>query len=436
MAVAPYNVTFSAASPVFTYTPFRDGDLLNGWNATAIGSLWPTGTAYRCTQAASATLAFNFYGTSLRMCVLPSIGYGVNIDNTPYPWISSQSGACSSYPGEIMITFDGLHATEHTVALTSGASPDSEFCFLGATTTMAVNGGGTVVEKPIDDQDPSWIFQPGRGSNAWDSHTEQVGAGHSNDSETFDCIYTPDHVASLNFSGASGLVLWGAHRVTYEFYTITLNEETFRLDASDPLPQDRYALFARGGLDPKQNYTLSIQNWNDDKPCEDHMFPCCMTIDDVVLLSVTGDKTSASGTSTATETQPTTTDDPRATDPPPRSHKNKNLPAILGGTLGGAAVLIFLGLLAHILWTRRKRGPRDTLSIASLDDGHVSPWQQTWGHVIPSPVAHQRARSDASLSMREREDVVPAQLHNAGRPAEAASVLSQGWSVVPPSYRT
>lgn len=208
-----------------------------------------------------------------------------------------------------MLFSTGLDASaSHTATIHVNAATNREFRFFGGQTTLGVTSGRyalpheslTEPDQPhsqlvgppdnVDDQAPGWSYTPGRGASLWDSH---VGlTGHFNNSETFSCLYNPSQPqsATLPFSNAGGVVLFGGIRVAHEFYTIEFNGQSYNVDASSQWQEQRLVLFAQGGLDPNAQYTITVSNFNPQHlecvpPPASGFWPCCVTIDEVVLLS-------------------------------------------------------------------------------------------------------------------------------------------------------
>ncbi|KZV97660.1 hypothetical protein EXIGLDRAFT_352783 [Exidia glandulosa HHB12029] len=261
MVLAPFNVSYSAGSPSFSYIPQRDGDVTTTWNASfTASSVWPAGGAdaasgngfpYRRTQASSASVSFTFIGSALYLCVTPNgAKYAFQVDQTLISSTASGSDpACSTVGAQTTLVAEGLDASQsHTAILTVNAAPGNEFQFLGGQATLGVTSAGQTLGQnvTVDDQAPNWNMFPGRGANQWDSHTGLTG--HINNSETFSCLYNPDQpqTATLPFSGAGGVVLYGGIRIAHEFYTITFNGKSYPVDASSQWQEPHLVLFAQG----------------------------------------------------------------------------------------------------------------------------------------------------------------------------------------------
>lgn len=181
VSFAPYNVSLLATSPLFSYTPSRDGDVAKTWNASyANRDIWPTqlssvrgaGAGYRRTQYAAAEIALDFEGTGLYACFTSNgAQYTFTLDGSVVQqhedrFLAAQNdtGPCTGFGAETLLAAPELNSGSHSMRLRVQASESNEFHFFGGMITLEVTTKGyTVDDVIIDDQDPRWTFTPAPG---------------------------------------------------------------------------------------------------------------------------------------------------------------------------------------------------------------------------------------------------------------------------------
>ncbi|KZV82411.1 hypothetical protein EXIGLDRAFT_345931 [Exidia glandulosa HHB12029] len=302
-APAPYNVSLSAASPLFQYTPSRDGDVLSAWNASYTdSSIWPqggaaispptSGVAFRRTQSTSARVSITFEGSALYLCFATGgAGYALTLDNalvkTTIPNAASNP-ICAAYAAagvDTLLYSEGLgDSSSHTALLQVSAATGSEFKFFGGQVTMGVTTNGKVVndDSNVDDQDSGWSYTPTDSGLAWD----RGGHGRTlfNTTSSFDCNYGATVLATYTFSDAGGVILRGNVWPDAHAFSVTLDDKTTNMDASSSWEDGQAVFFMKGGLDPTAQHTITLRDFNSDVPDCNRGRVCCVALDAITLL--------------------------------------------------------------------------------------------------------------------------------------------------------
>ncbi|EJD48364.1 hypothetical protein AURDEDRAFT_162326 [Auricularia subglabra TFB-10046 SS5] len=406
--LAPYNVTLASTSPFFIYLPNRDGDASLTWNSSYTESpVWPPvanqqepkGIPYRRTLSASATMEFEYLGSDVYLCLTDGgASYSLTVDGTPVPGNVGQDAACTGYPTEtVLLHSSGVRMGNHKAQLKVSASSSHEFRFFGGVVTMGVTSGSShVLSKEVDDLASGWAMVPGRdlGANGWQSGADQTSSNTIANGHSWTCIYDPVNTqsASYTFSGAGGVLLRGTIGMGLEVFSIDFDGDHFPMDATSVWPDTSgVVMFARGGLDPKKQYTIKLNNFNENYPTCDklyylppsqHLLACCVNLDGLVLLG-DGDGTFTSVPEppstpggNAPQTPPTSTPapNPPITDSPitsplplkpsptpdptpdPAPNHKPRTGSIVGASLGGVACAAFIvaaGLVLYFKWRKR-----------------------------------------------------------------------------------
>ncbi|KDR71270.1 hypothetical protein GALMADRAFT_75145 [Galerina marginata CBS 339.88] len=99
---SPYNITITNDSPVVSYSPYRDGPSVTGWNLTCAGSLdsaWfrPSfciGPSSHRSSFVGGTLTINFEGTAIYLYGSATSGsYTISIDGQINPSFASDASS-------------------------------------------------------------------------------------------------------------------------------------------------------------------------------------------------------------------------------------------------------------------------------------------------------------------------------------------------------
>ncbi|KZT57687.1 hypothetical protein CALCODRAFT_495930 [Calocera cornea HHB12733] len=273
----PYNLTLPSFSPVFTYLPFRDGAVSQGWNSSytdytvtsailneaqeATGYMRGVGTAYRTTAFDGASVILNFTGSAIYFCFSTEAQYTFTLDGQTVTTTGHiPDDACAGYGSHVqqMSVATGLqqNATHSATLQGSGA-----LSFFGATVTMNAGQPGPKKTHIIDTTDPGWSWE-----GIWVVETDDTymwnGVYRSGG------IYSPSTVASYTFSGASAIILRGLSMFNYGPYTITLDgTETSGFNASDLWwRHSETVLYFASGLDPSVSHTVAVTNYDPNNP--------------------------------------------------------------------------------------------------------------------------------------------------------------------------
>ncbi|KAH7096991.1 hypothetical protein BKA62DRAFT_833556 [Auriculariales sp. MPI-PUGE-AT-0066] len=341
---APYNLALSAASPLFTYLPDRDGSQITTWNASYTGqSLWPptadtnlpAGIAYRGTNSARAS---------------PSANKG------------RPDRALQAYGNEATAVYiaTNLANGKHKAFLQVSANGGQEFRFFGGGVTLAVDTNGKVVDdsQNVDDHDPNWVFTPSTGA-PWDKGGK--GPTLFDNTVTFQCNYGSDKAATYIFSGANGVVLKGNVWIDAHEFSIVLDGVTTNMDATSSWNDGSTVFYAKTGLDPAQSHTISLVDYNSDVGpncfAKRNRF-CCTGLDVITLLKAGSQDLPPTSTGNQNDTSTSTkTNAPGQTAATTAS--SSNVGAIAGGVVGGIFAALAIVALAWFCIRRRRRDQED-----------------------------------------------------------------------------
>ncbi|KAH7098958.1 hypothetical protein BKA62DRAFT_711426 [Auriculariales sp. MPI-PUGE-AT-0066] len=367
---AGYNVTLSASSPMFAYTPSRDGPPETTWNASYTGtSTWPlrpngmgtgeivslpTGRAYRRTQAALSSVELRFHGTEFVLCFSAN-GATYSIDTNPKASVMTANTVqvtelCGVEAEEAVFAY-GLANAERTATLTVAAGADHEFMFFGGQIGLNATGAAENVDvslEIIDDSAGGWDMVDAPGY-PWDGTQRRVTP--FNNTFTFNCGYLNTVSISRAFFGAEGFVLFGyvwrdAHR-----FSLQLDDEPVReMDATSSWEDGRAVFFAKGGLDPSAVHRLTLISYaaSDPNCVVEDLRPlqksrsCCLGVDALVLLQ---GATDVGGSSTSAS--------PSHAPSVPMAHRI-NGAVVAGSVAAGALGLVMFGVI--LVYLLRWRG--------------------------------------------------------------------------------
>ena len=121
------------------------------------------------------------------------------------------------------------------------------------------------------------------------------------------CGYISNITMSRTFTGAGGVVVLGnVWRDSHAFSLALDGEPIKRMDASSAWEDGQTVFFAQGGLDVNTAHTITVLNFNEDRPScpweelvgEEQFRFCCTGLDALVLLhAVEPSETSVGGPS-------------------------------------------------------------------------------------------------------------------------------------------
>ncbi|EJD39563.1 hypothetical protein AURDEDRAFT_116103 [Auricularia subglabra TFB-10046 SS5] len=361
-ALAAYNVSLTAFSPLFIYGPERDTDAAQGWNAssTATDATTADGTVYRRTQVPGARISMAFQGTGLYLCFdAGGASFALTLDGKIVQTTTSAASelACEKSGGEAntLLYASGLEYGSHSALLQVAASAEHEFRFFGGALEIGVQTGGRTVDdsQVVDDQDSGWALAPGRGGGQWDSKSAQ---GYFNITGSFECNYGRDISAAYTFSGAGGAVLHGGVVGDMSAFSVQLDDEPPVNLVASGWEDESVVFHVAGALDPAKEHTITLRNFNSEVTnCNVDKF-CCVNLDAIQLLRAGKEDLSAlpqdpDGGGGDSSGQQGSGPDPSKTGSSPKT----NAAAIAGGVVGGTAAIAILGVLAFFLLRRRCR---------------------------------------------------------------------------------
>ncbi|KZP01252.1 hypothetical protein CALVIDRAFT_128470 [Calocera viscosa TUFC12733] len=391
-SLVAYNISLTSSSPAFIYEPFRDGwyglegDPAGGWRASFSNlTVWPnvnspsienvgSGLPLRETYLDGANVTLNFEGTAIYLCLTPiGSSFTFTVDNTPVSTTGSASDpACADNGGQIMAYADGLTYGNHSATVRVNSEGATDFLFHGGVVTVGLNGTNPVVQR-IDDTDPGWSYQPA-GAWSFSNVSNNDAVGDYNTTRHWMCSYAPSSTASYTFNGSSAVQLLAMLNLNIGPYTIQLDGQSYVYNGSDLWRESQQVLFFKGALDPTEEYTITLVNWDQAVPnaAQPYSGTPCTTVDELILTKTTpadlpvGDSgngtypSTGSGNDTAPGTGSVGNGTYPGTGPGNNTHQGTGsggsspTGAIVGGVVGGISTLCIVAfLLWFFLWRRR-----------------------------------------------------------------------------------
>ncbi|KZP01251.1 hypothetical protein CALVIDRAFT_559879 [Calocera viscosa TUFC12733] len=292
---------------------------------------------------------------------------------------------------------DGLTYGNHsaTVRVNSGGSTD--FLFYGGVVTVGLNGTNPVVQR-IDDTDPGWSYQP---QDTWifSNASTNVAVGEYNTTYHWMCSYGPSYTASYTFSGSSAVQLFGMLNLNMGPYTIHLNEQSYVYNGSDLWREAHQILFFNGALDPTQEYTLTLVNYdqaapNAQQPVGPDFYPC-VAVDELILTKTTPGAPSVSGSGNGASPGTGSGND---TGPGAGTGGSSPVGVIVGGVVGGIAALCIICFLLWFFFWRRRRAQALSVQTTEIDPmpdasmGEVTPYIFSDSTYSPIPTSDAMSR--------------------------------------------
>ncbi|EJU04830.1 hypothetical protein DACRYDRAFT_104701 [Dacryopinax primogenitus] len=393
LSFQPYNITLPHYSSLFTYLPIREGSSATAWNSSytdisvnqaAQDALsgkqdgWHgVGVPFRTTQLNGATVSLNFTGTAIYMCFATTKPWQLFVDGerlqtaAPLP-----DPACSIYGSQagILAVAANLTLGAHNATLEIGTVDDLDpSSFYGATVTISAGQPGPKRTEVIGSSDSSWQW-----SGLWTTPTDQyMWDGQYQTSAN----YGPNNSVSYTFQGASALILRGLSTCVTGPYTVTLDNDVFRGNATDYWWRfSGNILYIAGGLDPTQSHTITLMNY-DPRYTED--------------LTLIMDDTS-------------TRDAMLATLNTTGGNSNGSSPAlpIVAGVLGGLLfIMLILVAWLSILWMRSNKELRSTRYIGALKDEGVDETLSRLTPWVPNEPASVASNSTPALGRLTSSDL-------------------------------
>ncbi|KAH7098957.1 hypothetical protein BKA62DRAFT_711425 [Auriculariales sp. MPI-PUGE-AT-0066] len=384
---AVYNVTLSPFSPMFTYTPSRDGPAATTWNASYTGAtIWPqrpdvfgdgevvsepAGRAYRRTQAVHSNTALAFRGMGFILCFSTN-GAHYTVDTEPKLAVTTASrdqakNLCGVEAEDAVFAY-GLEDGDYTVTMFVAADAGHEFRFFGGQIGIDVGDsvGSTVVSSnTIDDSAEGWdkTVAP---TFPWDDDTRQ----HTlyNTTSTFNCGYSNSVTISRAFTNASGIVLLGEVWRDSHSFSILLDDQPVReMDATSSWADSQAVFFATGGLDPSAVHRVTLVNYAANDPdCTTENLTgdreqrfCCLSLDALVLLRGTGTNAGDSvsgivGTNSVSQVASSTPFEEPTQNVATVIHR-VNIAVVASTVIIGVIILALVGFLVFFLIRRRRQ---------------------------------------------------------------------------------
>ncbi|EJU04825.1 hypothetical protein DACRYDRAFT_104697 [Dacryopinax primogenitus] len=377
----PYNLTLPSYSPVFTYTPFRDGPSSLGWNssytdysvtdtirnsaAVPLGYYRGFGIAYRETEYAGATVSLNFTGSAVYMCFSTDGSWIVTLDGQEMLTTGHlPDDACSGYGSLVkqMSVATNISSSSHSIILQASGGSTGAMSFFGAVVTMNAGQPGPKKTNIINSDDPGWDWQ-----GAWIVETDDTYMW--NGVYRAGATYAPDTIATYTFKGASAFILRGLSMFNYGPYTITLDGmETSSFNASDLYwRHSETILYFASGLDPSVPHTISVMNYVPAFPKVMPLIPGGLVSSSVSTLILVMDDT-------------VTRDAMLAVATPSRPAPSMISAGTIAAAVLGGLLLLVLGLnvLLFVLWSRLKKETRYTMPQNEPEKDMLPPLPVPW----------------------------------------------------------
>ncbi|KZO91545.1 hypothetical protein CALVIDRAFT_568113 [Calocera viscosa TUFC12733] len=371
----PYNLSLPSYSPVFNYSPYRDGTASLGWNSSytatpvddvcngqfGLGYWRGLGTAFRTTSYFGASVSLDFTGD-----------WTFTVDGQSFTTHgAADDPACGMYGAfaTTMMAADNLTLQEHHATLQSADLSSSPLDFYGATVTISAGEPGPKKAEIVDDTDLQWRYE-----GSWTSETDDSYMWNGEYQSANG--YASNTLASYTFQGVSAVILRGLSMCNYGPYTVTLGNQTASFNASDRYWRHaQTVLYFASGLDSNQSYTISLINYDSNYPDPTPLAPCTSLNAAVDTLTLVMDDTASRDALLATISAP----------PPPTSSAVSPSTIIVAAVLGGI-LLVMLGLNIFLLalWRRLKAG---TQAGRYVEPSPLlpTPWASTAQPGSPSP---------------------------------------------------
>jgi hypothetical protein len=213
--------------------------------------------------------------------------------------------------------------------------------------------------------------------------------------------------------GSAAVQLNGLVDLNIGPYTITLDGQSTVFNGSDLWSQPQEVLFFQAGLDPTQEYTITLTNYNADAPKAQQPIGSnnqpCATVDELLLYRTTpapGDSGGSGGSG--------------------GSNSSSKTGAIVGGVVGGVAALAIVGLLLWFFVFRRRHRRRESKPELSETDSIPA------AQITPTPFPLTDLDSNATTA----GSPLQAESRTNGQPVDGQTMTSTGSPVTPRPLRT
>ncbi|KAH7097028.1 hypothetical protein BKA62DRAFT_760221 [Auriculariales sp. MPI-PUGE-AT-0066] len=416
---------FTAASPLWVYSPQRDGAITDGWNAgdsndpnaTSGNGKTRAGAAVWRTQLAGSAVELSFTGSGAAICFSPGDAeYEITVDSKAVDSSEIKNGddvhTCEGVGIEKAFIVEGLDATLGHKLKLEVTKPKSVFNFFGGAYLLPTDSQGRVIQDHpvISSDDEKWVLKEGqRGVNAWDT-VNRTQAVVGSPPPLFNCIYKPETTASFTFNNAVGFAISGYVWPDAHSFSITTDSTTVNLDATSSWEEGPIVLYAQGGLNPSIEHTVTLRNFNiDDPKCNgegSNTRACCTSFHELLLLRpppATATTTSGEAwsqpsipvaandnvnNSSSTDNTNNTTDNGK--------HSSKTIIGTTVGVVIGVFVLVALLVLGAFIFRRRyyrQRRWKNTEKV-DLDAYTLQPTQSTVSGVGLTSGTYSRIATD------------------------------------------
>ncbi|KZP00806.1 hypothetical protein CALVIDRAFT_213921 [Calocera viscosa TUFC12733] len=358
-SIIPYNVTLGSESPLFSYSPVRDGPATQGWNASYSGSTAyvpgadGVGTAFRHTENDGASFSVQFVGTAYWLCVSANGGTTYNFTENGHSLPTSglpADSACSQWPGAKAIVGAGNQTYKsYTVGIniTSIPNADASFDFYGAVLELSAGSTGmTTTPVTIDDTNPGWNYQPSPWLQA-DNPLDYNGT------YSYSCTYDVGATATYTFNETTAVQLIGSPNDNTFGYSISFQGVESVYNATNLWHAYKQVLFMAGALDPSTTYSLTLSNYDPNQPDGPGIAgeQACTNLDALILMKIPSATSGNPGSSSSSVgSSPTSPSDQGGS-----STSSLSSGAIAGVAIGAVAGVVIIILLLWLFLRRRAK---------------------------------------------------------------------------------
>lgn len=249
----PWNYTLDDTSPVFKYSPYRDGyGDTQGWREAFTQSGFNTqpgeageGDSYHVTSLPGASVQLSFFGTGIRLFGVSNCSYDIFLDGSQM--------TVGALPYNILFSENDLIAIQHNITLVAHPDgSDQSVVFEGAQISSAASKSLTPLR--VDNQNTSVISYSGD----WETKYDPQIPSTENPSPYFQTS-SIDSSASMNFTGRA-IEIRGESNWGWWIYTVELDGNLYQYNASSWWINPDAVLFYQDGLDEDSMHSLRIIN--------------------------------------------------------------------------------------------------------------------------------------------------------------------------------
>ncbi|GBE77513.1 hypothetical protein SCP_0103880 [Sparassis crispa] len=264
-----YGTSLSDDSSVLEYTPYSEGSLEGGveaalqagwiaWysgsqtNFNTVGGESAAGDSYHITSFPGASVELQFYGTGVSLYGFANCSYQATID----------SGGVRQYSPEdnldkLLFTTgtDSLTPGTHFVNLTALPNPNStqQLSF-----DNAVVSDATLAQEPIPVVYNNSDYEVLQYDGTWTVPTVVAGIPNTSDPSPFHQTVQYGSSVSMNFTGASAVIVKGPRNWGHAGYNVSLDGINSQYNASSYWLIGDSLLFYQRGLDVNETHYLDV----------------------------------------------------------------------------------------------------------------------------------------------------------------------------------